>query len=286
MVHREVSSSWTDVSEISSNPGVREEKILVNRCIREDPSKGTMHNRQPITPKLLFQSLRDYDLWPLYILGLMFQTPMTTPTQYLTLVLKGLGFNTFQTNLLTIPSTFIHMITMMTLTYGAEIIGELTLTSMLGQIWALPFLVYLYAVDINSVSKWLAWTIITLLLAYPSGELPFFPPILWDYFPFFFGQKLILDFPSPSHSSSLEQSQLQHRPVAYRLRRRLQHVRAGLRHHRVQHLPRGRRAALPSREPCARDSRLDEYRPVSAHQGVLCLAQPVARQEVECHDRG
>ena len=102
----------------------REEIIIVNRVIREDPTKSGMHNRQPITPKLLWKSMSDYDLWPLYILGLLFQIPETTPNQYLTLTLKGLGFDTFKTNLLVIPSTVFHMFTMLAVTYVAEIWGE------------------------------------------------------------------------------------------------------------------------------------------------------------------
>ncbi|CRG88663.1 putative transporter YIL166C [Talaromyces islandicus] len=148
----------------------REEKIIVNRCIREDPSKSSMHNREPITPKLLIKSLADYDLWPLYIIGVTFQNPMSTPTNYLTLSLKGIGFNTFQTNLLTIPSSVLHIILMLIITYASEITGQLSLTAVTGQIWALPFLVYLYAVDINSANKWVAWVIMTLLVGYPNAH--------------------------------------------------------------------------------------------------------------------
>lgn len=59
---------------------------------------------------------------------------MSTPANYLTLSLKGLGFDTFKTNLLVIPSKVFHVIMMLGLTYAAEVFGELTFTALIGQI--------------------------------------------------------------------------------------------------------------------------------------------------------
>ncbi|KAG8630706.1 hypothetical protein KVT40_002325 [Elsinoe batatas] len=85
----------------------REEKILVNRLLRDDPSKGDMHNRQAVNLPRLWKCLKDYDLWPLYLVGLTNYIPPSPPQNYLALILRNLGFSTFNANLLTIPSQFL-----------------------------------------------------------------------------------------------------------------------------------------------------------------------------------
>jgi hypothetical protein len=44
-----------------------EEKILVNRVLRDDPTKGDMNNRQAVTLKGIWLAASNYDLWPIYL---------------------------------------------------------------------------------------------------------------------------------------------------------------------------------------------------------------------------
>jgi hypothetical protein len=148
---------------------------MVNRIIREDPSKGDMHNRQPITLKLLWNSLTDYDLWPLYAIGLTWSIPVVPPNQYLTLNLREIGFSVLVTNLLTVPGAVITIGTLLGITYLSEAYDQRALFAMVSQIWALPFLVTLYVLDITQINRWATWAVLTLLLGFPSRKFPLTP---------------------------------------------------------------------------------------------------------------
>lgn len=80
----------------------QEEKIMVNRILRDDPSKGDMHNRQGLSLPMLWECLKDYHMWPIYLIGISWTIPVNPVSSYLTLQLRSLGFGTFETNLLTV----------------------------------------------------------------------------------------------------------------------------------------------------------------------------------------
>ncbi|KAE8391000.1 major facilitator superfamily domain-containing protein [Aspergillus alliaceus] len=146
----------------------REEVILVNRILREDPSKGSMRNNEPLTAKLVWQSFKDYDLWPLYMIGLIFLVPYTTVSQYFTLLMKDFGFGEFNVILLAIPCSVLGIVTRIILTYAAEIFGSLAWMGVLSQAWTLPMLIYMNVVDFSQTKKWIGWTVLTLILSFPS----------------------------------------------------------------------------------------------------------------------
>ncbi|KAF9450203.1 allantoate permease [Macrolepiota fuliginosa MF-IS2] len=147
----------------------REETIATSRVLRDDPTKGDMHNREGLTVKRIWQALCDYDMWPLYIIGLTFSIPPAPVGQYLTLSLRELGFGTFTTNLLGIPATIGSMITMITITLISEAIHQRTLVAMSETVWILPFIIALYTLP-DFPNPWVFYVLSLLLLMYPYSH--------------------------------------------------------------------------------------------------------------------
>ncbi|KAJ4367210.1 hypothetical protein N0V85_009188, partial [Neurospora sp. IMI 360204] len=145
----------------------REVSIVVNRVLRDDPSKGDMHNREAITPKRLWETMKDYDLWPLYAIGLVAYIPQTPPNYYLTLTLRKLGFGAFNTNLLVIPSSVAHIITLLLLTRLSDILQERTFVAMLQSIWTLPCILALKFWPGLIDNPWGTYALMSVLLSYP-----------------------------------------------------------------------------------------------------------------------
>ncbi|KAI1628021.1 phthalate transporter [Exophiala viscosa] len=149
----------------------REEVIMVTRVLRDDPNKATMHNRQGLSFKFLWEALTDYDMWPIYILGLSWTIPTTPPQAYITLTCKALGFDTFQTNLLTIPAYVLFILQLLFWTWASEKMNQRLIVGLIAQIWALPLLVALVALPPHfNNSNWAKWTLSTLLVGYPYAH--------------------------------------------------------------------------------------------------------------------
>ncbi|CAD0025108.1 unnamed protein product [Aureobasidium pullulans] len=118
----------------------REVKIVVNRVLRDDPSKGDMHNRQAITIRRLWQSLSDYDLWPV---------------------------STFNTNLLTIVPNAVTIITLLGITWLSEKVKERSFIAAIQNIWMLPCLIALRWWPGSGTDPWGTYALLVVLLGYP-----------------------------------------------------------------------------------------------------------------------
>ena len=91
---------------------------------------------------------------------------MNPPQTYLTLTLRNLGFNTTQSNLLTIPSTVLGIVGLLVVCYLSEVFDSRVGTSVILQFWALPLLIALYTFDKNT-SQWVYYAVVTLITGFP-----------------------------------------------------------------------------------------------------------------------
>lgn len=145
----------------------REEKIVVNRVLRDDPSKGDMNNRQPVSLKELWITLTDYDLLPIYIVRLFTDIGATPLKNYMTLTLRKLGFSTYKTNALTIPYNVFASITMVIMGYLTEKINDRSYLCMSASVWLLTCLFPLRYWPGSQVNVWGTYAILTVLLSSP-----------------------------------------------------------------------------------------------------------------------
>lgn len=149
----------------------REEKIMVNRVIRDDPSKGTMNNRQPINPKMLWQSLTDYDLWPLYAVRILIDIISTPLSKYSSIILKKQGFSAVINNLLQVPWSCLSIITLVATSHGARDTKQFGWFLVLSPLWLMPCIAAMrwwpdYA---QSGHTWPSYIILFFALGYPPS---------------------------------------------------------------------------------------------------------------------
>lgn len=121
-----------------------------------------MHNRQGITLKLLWAALMDYDLWPLYVISMTLLIPTIPVSAYLTLNLRGLGFNTFETNLLTIPAYALFLVQLIFWTWYSEKINNRGAIVLVYCFWCLVLLLALEFLP-STASAW-SWYALTVLM--------------------------------------------------------------------------------------------------------------------------
>jgi len=144
----------------------REESIMVNRLLRDDPSKGDMNNRQAVGPGKLWKAIKDWEMWPLYLIGLTAYIPPSPITTYLSLILRNLGFNVFDSNLLVIPGQFMFAVQLLILTWISKKFNERSIVSSFSNIWMFPWFVALVALGAKA-SPWVRYALLTGIQSYP-----------------------------------------------------------------------------------------------------------------------
>ncbi|KAL4891568.1 MFS transporter [Aspergillus ambiguus] len=150
----------------------RQEVIMINRLLRDDPSKGLTHINESATLQDVLNAWNDKSMWGLYFIGLVAYIPQNPVQAYLSLTLKRLGFSTFDSNMLSIPSAVLQIALMLGLTKSSEFFGERTFHCIFGEFWSLPLLAALLGLP-DYGYNWPRFAIGTLISGYP-----YFHPIV------------------------------------------------------------------------------------------------------------
>ena len=123
--------------------------------------------RQAVTPRLLWQALKDYDMWPIYLLGFTWTIPNQCATAYLTLTLRSLKFDTFETNLLTVPAYVLFILQLIAWTWISERFNNRYAIILFCQIWILPLVIGLETLPGGIAHAWGRYVLNIMLVGFP-----------------------------------------------------------------------------------------------------------------------
>ena len=106
-------------------------------------------------------------MWPIYLLGFTWTIPHQCATAYLTLVLRGLKFDTFETNLLTVPAYVLFITQLVFWTWLSEKINNRYLIILFCQIYMFPVLVALETLPAGAAYAWSRYVLNMMLVGFP-----------------------------------------------------------------------------------------------------------------------
>lgn len=106
-------------------------------------------------------------MWPIYILGFTWTIPHNTATAYLTLVLRGLKFDTFETNLLTVPAWTLFITQLVIWTWISEKINNRYVIVLFCQVYMFPVLVALETLPAGPAYAWSRYVLNMMLVGFP-----------------------------------------------------------------------------------------------------------------------
>lgn len=147
----------------------RQERILVNKILRDDPSKGLMNCHTPVSFIELLRAFKDFDLALIYCIRLLDDIGTKPADQYITLILRQMGFSTAATNALTIPKAVGGVITMMAVCWYSEKWNQRALVLLFQPLWVIITLIPMVVWDGFMVKQWATYALLVVLLIHPTS---------------------------------------------------------------------------------------------------------------------
>ena len=106
-------------------------------------------------------------MWPIYLLGFTWTIPNQCATAYLTLVLRSLKFDAFETNLLTVPAYTLFVLQLLFWTWVSEKINNRYLIILVCQIYMFPLVIGLETLPAGVAYAWSRYTLNMMLVGFP-----------------------------------------------------------------------------------------------------------------------